>query len=167
MRLVQRVQCARRSTCRKSRHPRSNNLYRPLHRNIHIYGDDVGRTGLPGHLHPAPNRRAERGAAARQRRRNLRHCGYHPDEQVTTPSRPLRVPPGGAAQTIARDVPATSPTRLATYPTPAAQASATRRTAPPPRCCTALSASSHRRRTPAGTSLSSSRGAGRAATGRC
>ncbi len=106
MRLVQRVQCARRSTCRKSRHPRSNNLYRPLHRNIQVYGGDVGRTGLPGHLHPAPNRRAERGAAARQRRRNLRHCGYHPDEQIATPSRPLRVPPGGAVQTIARDVPA-------------------------------------------------------------
>ena len=51
------MQCARRDPRRERRHTLSYHLHRPVRSHSHRHGADVGRPGLPHHIHATPHRK--------------------------------------------------------------------------------------------------------------
>ena len=57
LRVLQCVQCARRDPRRERRHTLGDHLHRPVRSHGHRHGADVGRPGLPHHIHATSHRK--------------------------------------------------------------------------------------------------------------
>ena len=99
MRVMQRVQCARRSPRRESGHTLGYHMHRPVHRNIQVHGGNVGRPPLSGHIHAAPHRGTERGRTPRSRRRDFRQRRSDPHRRYAIASAHRRRSAAGVAAT--------------------------------------------------------------------